>query len=156
MYVDDSRYEKKNRSANEPIYFFTHGSRVPLQFVVNQVGKDKITGYLSVPKTATTTHSGFRQLDYSPCGHTGRIDAALKEAPATGCLFFCLLGPFQDAHFAAKKLLGKGRELVVGELSVFVEFHSGLGGLAPAALALLCNIASSRVTFPLLQIFGEQ
>ena len=55
MYVDDSRYEKKNRSANEPIYFFTHGSRTPLQFVVNTVGKDKITGYLSVPKTATST-----------------------------------------------------------------------------------------------------
>ena len=54
MYVDDSRYEKKNRSANEPIYFFTHGSRAPLEFVVNQVGKDKITGYLSVPKAATT------------------------------------------------------------------------------------------------------
>ena len=52
MYVDDSRYEKKNRSANEPIYFFTHGSRAPLEFVVNQIGKDKITGYLSVPKTA--------------------------------------------------------------------------------------------------------
>lgn len=55
LYVDDSRYEKKNRSANEPIYFFTHGSRVPLQFVVNGVGKDKITGYLSVPKSAATT-----------------------------------------------------------------------------------------------------
>ena len=53
MYVDDSRYDKKNRSANEPIYFFTHGSRAPLEFVVNQIGKDKITGYLSVPKTAT-------------------------------------------------------------------------------------------------------
>jgi hypothetical protein len=52
MFVDDSRYDKKNRSANEPIYFFTHGSRAPLEFVVNQIGKDKITGYLSVPKTA--------------------------------------------------------------------------------------------------------
>jgi hypothetical protein len=51
MYVDDSRYEKKNRSANEPVYFFTHGSRAPLEFVVNQIGKNKITGYLSVPKT---------------------------------------------------------------------------------------------------------
>jgi hypothetical protein len=52
MYVDDSRYDKKNRSANEPIYFFTQGSRAPREFVVNQIGKDKITGYLSVPKTA--------------------------------------------------------------------------------------------------------
>jgi len=54
IYVDDARYEKKNRSANEPIYFFTHGSRAPMEFTVNQVGKDKITGYLSVPKTNPT------------------------------------------------------------------------------------------------------
>jgi hypothetical protein len=50
IYVDDGRYEKKNRSANEPIYFFTHGTRAPVEFTVNQIGKDKITGYLSVPK----------------------------------------------------------------------------------------------------------
>jgi chromosome segregation ATPase len=51
--VDDARYEKKNRSANEPIYFFVHGSRAPLEFTVNSIGKDKITGYLSVPKVNT-------------------------------------------------------------------------------------------------------
>lgn len=56
IYVDDNRYEKKNRSANEPIYFFTHGSRAPLEFTVNQIAKDKIVGYLSVPK-ASTTHA---------------------------------------------------------------------------------------------------
>lgn len=50
IYVDDSRYEKKNRSANEPIYFFTHGSRAPMEFTVNSIGKNKISGYLSVPK----------------------------------------------------------------------------------------------------------
>ena len=54
IYVDDARYDKKNRSANEPIYFFTHGSRAPVEFTVNQIGKDKITGYLSVPKVTTT------------------------------------------------------------------------------------------------------
>ena len=54
IYVDDSRYEKKNRSANEPIYFFTHGTRAPMEFTVNSIGKDKIAGYLSVPKVATT------------------------------------------------------------------------------------------------------
>ncbi|HYL68387.1 MAG TPA: hypothetical protein VEX69_04410 [Candidatus Limnocylindria bacterium] len=53
IYVDDNRYEKKNRSANEPIYFFVHGSRAPLEFTVNSIGKDKISGYLSVPKTNT-------------------------------------------------------------------------------------------------------
>jgi hypothetical protein len=57
MYVDDSRYEKKNRSVNEPIYFFTRGTRAPMELTVNQVGKDKIAGYLSVPKSATSAHA---------------------------------------------------------------------------------------------------
>jgi F0F1-type ATP synthase membrane subunit b/b' len=57
MYVDDARYEKKNRSVNEPIYFFTRGTRAPMELTVNQVGKDKIVGYLSVPKSATNTHA---------------------------------------------------------------------------------------------------
>lgn len=50
IFVDDQRHEKKNLTANEPLYFFESGARAPLEFVVNQVGKDKITGYLSVPK----------------------------------------------------------------------------------------------------------
>ncbi len=56
IYADDARYEKKNRSTNEPIYFFTRGSRAPVEFTVNQVGKDKISGYLSVPK-ANAAHA---------------------------------------------------------------------------------------------------
>ena len=54
IYVDDARYEKRNRSANEPIYFFTHGTRAPVEFTVNSIGKDKIVGYLSVPKVQST------------------------------------------------------------------------------------------------------
>jgi len=53
IYADDQRYEKKNRSVNEPIYFFTNGSRAPMEFTVNSVGKDKISGYLSVPKAGS-------------------------------------------------------------------------------------------------------
>lgn len=55
LYVDDSRYDKKNRSVNEPIYFFTSAyNHAPLEFVVNHVAKNSISGYLSVPKTQTT------------------------------------------------------------------------------------------------------
>lgn len=54
LYVDDMRLEKKNRSVNEPIYFYTRGSRQPLELVVNQVGKDRVVGYLSVPKASAT------------------------------------------------------------------------------------------------------
>ena len=57
LYVDDMRLEKKNRSVNEPIYFYTRGPRAPLELVVNQVGKDKSVGYLSVPKLQTAATS---------------------------------------------------------------------------------------------------
>jgi hypothetical protein len=53
IFVDDQRHEKKSLTVNEPLYFFQNGSRAPLEFVVNQVAKDKIVGYLSVPKAAT-------------------------------------------------------------------------------------------------------
>ena len=62
LYADDKRYEKKNRSTNEPMYFFEGGSRKPVEFVVNTVTATKIAGYLSVPKsvpnTATNNTSG--------------------------------------------------------------------------------------------------
>ena len=53
--ADDKNYDKKNRSVNEPMYFFENGSRKPVEFVVNSVSKDKITGYLSVPKPTPST-----------------------------------------------------------------------------------------------------
>jgi hypothetical protein len=56
IFVDDQRHDKRNLTANEPLYFFQSGARAPLEFVVNQVGKDKISGYLSVPK-ANATHA---------------------------------------------------------------------------------------------------
>ena len=59
LYVDDQRFEKKNRSSMEPIYFITREGRAPYELVVNQVTKDTVKGYLSVPKsTAPRTSSG--------------------------------------------------------------------------------------------------
>jgi hypothetical protein len=55
LFADDKSYDKKNRSVNEPMYFFENGSRKPVEFVVNSVSKDKITGYLSVPKPAVAS-----------------------------------------------------------------------------------------------------
>jgi chromosome segregation ATPase len=54
IFVDDQLHEKRNLSANEPLYFFQNGSRAPLEFVVNSIGKDKIVGYLSVPKAGAS------------------------------------------------------------------------------------------------------
>lgn len=58
LYADDKRFEKKNRSVNEPIIFYTRGSRQPMELVINDVGKDKITGYLSIPKNLNSAPSG--------------------------------------------------------------------------------------------------
>ena len=52
LYVDDMRLEKKNRSVDEPIYFYMRGSRAPSELVINKVSKNQVTGYLSTPKAA--------------------------------------------------------------------------------------------------------
>jgi hypothetical protein len=48
--ADDKRVEKKNRTVNEPIQFLLSKSVLPYELVVNDVKKDLIVGYLSVPK----------------------------------------------------------------------------------------------------------
>jgi uncharacterized coiled-coil protein SlyX len=55
LYVDDMRLEKKNKAINEPIFFYAGGSRAPLELVVNQVNKSKVTGYLSAPKAVAAS-----------------------------------------------------------------------------------------------------
>ena len=52
LIVDDSRIEKKNLPVNEPIFFHQGKDRRALELVVNTVTKDKIIGYISVPKPA--------------------------------------------------------------------------------------------------------
>ena len=53
--ADDRTFEKKNRSVNEPIFFYTGGSRSALELVINKVTKSSASGYLSVPKAAGST-----------------------------------------------------------------------------------------------------
>lgn len=55
VFADDNRFEKKNRSVNEPIYFYTNGSRTALELVINKITKQQASGYLSVPKVAAPT-----------------------------------------------------------------------------------------------------
>jgi hypothetical protein len=50
--ADDKTFEKKNRSVNEPIFFYTGGGHAALELVVNKLSKTSATGYLSVPKAA--------------------------------------------------------------------------------------------------------
>jgi hypothetical protein len=47
---DDNAILKKDRTANEPVTFLVGRDRVRYEFVVNYVEKDKVHGYLSMPK----------------------------------------------------------------------------------------------------------
>src|ERR1700676_1155665 len=64
MVVEDKKFEKKNRAVNEPIFFYTSGARFPEEMVVNKIGKNTVSGYVSIPKAgaqpqASTSTSGM-------------------------------------------------------------------------------------------------
>src|SRR6516225_8800721 len=48
--IEDKSYEAKNANVNTPLFFYTSGSHQPEELVINKVGKNTISGYLSVPK----------------------------------------------------------------------------------------------------------
>jgi len=58
MVVEDKRFLKKNRAANEPIFFYTTGTHIPEEVVINKIGKDTISGYVSIPKVNMQGGSG--------------------------------------------------------------------------------------------------
>jgi hypothetical protein len=55
--ADDKKVDKKNRTVNEPIQFLLSKSVLPYELVVNDVKKDLVVGYLSVPKVQQTRGS---------------------------------------------------------------------------------------------------
>ena len=65
MTAEDRKIEKKNRNMNEPIFFYISGTKIPEELVINKLGKDTVSGYISIPKAngqsqpATTSSSGM-------------------------------------------------------------------------------------------------
>ncbi len=53
--IEDRIFEKKNRAMNEPIFFYLSGTHIPEEIVINKVGKNTISGYLSIPKANSQT-----------------------------------------------------------------------------------------------------
>ena len=53
--ADDKPTEKKDKTINEPVQFYTsRGGRIPYELVINKVEKNEIVGYLSTPKEQAT------------------------------------------------------------------------------------------------------
>jgi len=55
MTVEDKQFEKKNRAMNEPVFFYTAGTHIPEELVINKVSKDTVSGYVSIPKANSQT-----------------------------------------------------------------------------------------------------
>ena len=50
LLADDKKIEKKDKTVNEPVQFYTASMRLPYEVVINSVTKDSVKGYLAVPK----------------------------------------------------------------------------------------------------------
>lgn len=50
LYFDDKKTERKDKSINEPLYFYVQGASSALELVVNKLGNNSIGGYVSTPK----------------------------------------------------------------------------------------------------------
>ena len=49
---DDKNIDKKDKNLDEPIQFYSGKSPALFEIVVNNMGKNQVTGYLSTPKSA--------------------------------------------------------------------------------------------------------
>jgi DNA anti-recombination protein RmuC len=53
--ADDTHVQKKDKTVNEPVQFYTSKAHQPYEIVVNKVGKNQIVGYLATPKVTMAT-----------------------------------------------------------------------------------------------------
>lgn len=55
--ADDRNIEKKDKSLDEPVQFYSGKDPVLFEIVVNNIDKNRVTGYLSTPKNAPRSSS---------------------------------------------------------------------------------------------------
>jgi chromosome segregation ATPase len=59
--ADDKLVEKRDKSINEPVQFYTARVHQPYELVVNEVKNDKVTGYLATPKVTVPRNTSSLQ-----------------------------------------------------------------------------------------------
>ena len=57
LQADDMDVEKKDKTVNEPVFFYLKGQKRFYELVVNTVESNKVTGYISTPKGAVEVAS---------------------------------------------------------------------------------------------------
>lgn len=58
MIVNDNELSKKNINLYEPVWVYDTNDPMPVQVVVNQIGRDRVHGYVSVPKYRQVSVAG--------------------------------------------------------------------------------------------------
>jgi hypothetical protein len=53
--LEDKKVEEKNRNINSPIILYPSGQRQAEELVINKIGKNSISGYVSMPKPGAAT-----------------------------------------------------------------------------------------------------
>lgn len=61
-----TRLVQKNRLLDEPIFFYRPNDTAPMELVVNQLAKHRVSGRLIVPKSSITTAAGTASTHPSP------------------------------------------------------------------------------------------
>lgn len=57
VFSDDKKLEKKNRQIDEPLQFYSGKQPVLYEIVINEIGKNDVSGYLSTPKHTRGTEA---------------------------------------------------------------------------------------------------
>jgi len=50
LLFDDKSHVHRDKAMDEPVYFYVQGASSALELVVNKLGKDSVSGYISTPK----------------------------------------------------------------------------------------------------------
>lgn len=53
IFSDDRKIQKKNRDLDEPLQFYSGNPPMLFEIVVNEIGKNEVSGYLSTPKAVS-------------------------------------------------------------------------------------------------------
>lgn len=81
LLVDDAQLTKKHVNQFEPVSFYTSQSKQPVELVINQVGKDRIHGYISTAKYKASDLPALSGLTDNPSNDSGATAAAAGSSP---------------------------------------------------------------------------
>ena len=62
LFYDDKQFDRKKVYTNTPLVFYVGKEAIQYELVINEVSKNHITGYLSLPQGKSSPFQGLRQL----------------------------------------------------------------------------------------------